>query len=54
MRYTAPQAPPGRVILFHRTVHPVVICEWSTPMETFSGAIRQSRRTTRRFAGNET
>lgn len=40
---------PGRVILFHRTVHPVIVRQWSTPMETFSGAIWQSQRTTDRF-----
>ncbi|MGW6503270.1 hypothetical protein [Nonomuraea angiospora] len=45
---------PGRVILFHRTVHPVVIREWSTPMETFSGAIWQSQRTSHRFTDSAT
>ncbi|MEV0147091.1 MULTISPECIES: hypothetical protein [unclassified Nonomuraea] len=40
---------PGQVILHHRTVHPVVIREWSIPMERFGGAIWQSRRTTDRF-----
>ncbi|YCK40238.1 hypothetical protein ACNF49_41090 [Actinomadura sp. ATCC 39365] len=40
---------PGQVILHHRTIHPVVIREWSTLMEQFAGAIWQSQRTTDRF-----
>ncbi|MEU7892474.1 TniQ family protein [Nonomuraea sp. NPDC049152] len=40
---------PGQVILHHRTVHPVVIREWSTQMEHFAGAIWQSQRTMDRF-----
>lgn len=40
---------PGNVILHHRTVNPVLIREWSTPMEAFAGAIWQSQRTTKRF-----
>jgi hypothetical protein len=37
------------VILHHRTVHPVVIREWSTPMDNYSGAIWQAQRTEQRF-----
>ncbi|MGI5292004.1 hypothetical protein ACQEVF_53070 [Nonomuraea polychroma] len=33
---------PGQAILHHRTVHPVVIREWSIQMERFDGAIWQS------------
>ena len=40
---------PGNVILHHRTVHPVVIREWSTPMDNYSGAIWQAQRTEQRF-----
>ena len=40
---------PGSVILHHRTVNPVLIREWSTPMEAFAGAIWQSQRTKKRF-----
>jgi hypothetical protein len=40
---------PGTVILHHRTVHPVLIREWSIPMEQFAGAIYQSQRTAPRF-----
>lgn len=39
----------GSVILHHRTVHPVVIREWSTAMELFEGALFQAQRTQRRF-----
>ncbi len=39
----------GNVIPHHRTVNPVLVREWSTPMEAFAGAIWQSRRTTKRF-----
>ena len=40
---------PGSAILHHRTVNPVLIREWSTPMEAFAGAIWQSQRTKKRF-----
>lgn len=39
----------GNVILHHRTVQPVVIREWSIPMEQYEGAIYQSQRTQLRF-----
>lgn len=38
---------PGNVLLHHRTVHPAVVREWSTPMERFTGAIWQSQRASR-------
>ncbi|MGO4649334.1 TniQ family protein [Nocardia sp. 2YAB30] len=37
----------GRVILHHRTVHPVIIREWSTPMQEFAGALWQFARSER-------
>ena len=40
---------PGSVILHHRTVHPVVIRAWSTPMDNYTGAIWQAQRTEQRF-----
>ncbi len=36
---------PGNVILHHRHVRPVLIREWSTPMQELRGAIWQSQRT---------
>ena len=40
---------PGKVILHQRTVHPVVIQEWSTPMDNYGGAIWHAQRTEHRF-----
>lgn len=37
------------MILHHRTVHPVVTREWSTPKDDYSGAIWQAQRTEQRF-----
>lgn len=44
----------GSVILHHRTVHPVIIREWSTKMELYAGAIWQSQRTEHRFKPTDT
>ncbi|RFU36667.1 hypothetical protein DZF91_36915 [Actinomadura logoneensis] len=39
----------GNLILHHRTIHPVLIREWSIEMEQYAGAIWQSQRTAKRF-----
>ncbi|MGI5292035.1 hypothetical protein ACQEVF_53235 [Nonomuraea polychroma] len=39
----------GNIILHHRTVHPVVVREWSVQMEKYAGAIWWSQRTQHRF-----
>lgn len=41
----------GKIILHHRVVQPVLIREWSIPVQSFVGAIWQSQPTeTRKFA----
>ncbi|WP_433521555.1 hypothetical protein ACQPZ2_30160 [Nocardia pseudovaccinii] len=39
----------GNVILHHRTIHPVIVREWSPAMQEFRGAIWMSQRTEKRF-----
>jgi len=39
----------GSVILHHRTIHPVVIREWSTPMQMYEGALLRAQSTEQRF-----
>lgn len=48
MIWFAAQRRAGKVILHHRTVHPVIVREWSTPMQEFAGALWQFARS-RRF-----
>jgi hypothetical protein len=50
-RLASGDRPPGRIILTHRVIQPVLIRQWSIPMDNINGAIWQSQRTeTRKFA----
>ena len=45
LRLASGDRPPGRIILTHRVIQPVLIRQWSIPMDNINGAIWQSQRT---------